>query len=134
MRSENLLSSVKASNGNIQSGDGISTVIFDIPAMSGGYYLDAAATRFSFDLEFTDASGGATAIDNLKYIFLDRGANSIINRSQLYDQSGHLLKDLRNYHLVYGLEKVCTGDASVQRFCNSVFKLLECRNMTVRLL
>ena len=95
--------------------------------MSGGYSLDAAATRFSFDLEFTDASGGATTIDNLKYIFLHRGPNSIINRFQLYDQSGQLLEDLQNYHLVYRLEKVCTGDASIKRFRNSVFK--ECRNM-----
>ena len=122
VRSENLVTSIKATNGNAQSGDGISTIIFDIPAMSGGYYLDAASTRFSFNLRFTDVSGNATAIDALKYIWLDRGANSIINRLQLYDQSGHLLEDLQNYHLLFGMEKVCTGHADVQRFRNNFFK------------
>ena len=113
VRSENLVSSIKATNGNIQTGDGVSTIIFDIPAMSGGYYLDAALTRFSFNLRLTDVSSNATSIDTLKYIWLDRGPNSIINRFQLYDQSGQLLEDL-----VYGyrLKKVCTGDASVQRY------------------
>ena len=38
VRSENLVTSIKATNGNAQSGDGISNIIFDIPAMSGGYY------------------------------------------------------------------------------------------------
>ena len=71
VRSENLVSSIKATNGNIQTGDGVSTIIFDIPAMSGGYYLDAASTRFSFNLMFTDSSNVATSIDALKYIWLD---------------------------------------------------------------
>ena len=122
VRSENLVSSIKATNGNIQTGDGVSTIIFDIPAMSGGYYLDAASTRFSFNLMFTDSSNVATSIDALKYIWLDRGPNSIINRFQLYDQSGHLLEDLQNYHLLYGLEKVCTGDWGVQTQRNAFFK------------
>ena len=122
VRSENLVTSIKATNGNAQSGDGISTIIFDIPAMSGGYYLDAASTRFSFNLRFTDVSGNATSVDTLKYVWLDRGPNSIINRFQLYDQSGHLLEDLQNYHLLFGMEKVCTGHGDVQRFRNNFFK------------
>ena len=124
VRSENLVTSIKATNGNAQSGDGISTIIFDIPAMSGGYYLDAASTRFSFNIRFTDVSNNATAIDTGKYAWLDRGPSSIIllNRFQLYDQSGHLLEDLQNYHLLYGIEKVCTGDASVQVYRNAFFK------------
>ena len=122
VRSENLVTSIKATNGNAQSGDGISTIIFDIPAMSGGYYLDAASTRFSFNLRFTDVSNNTTAIDTGKYVWLDRGPNSIINRFQLYDQSGHLLEDLQNYHLLYGIEKVCTGDANVQLYRNAFFK------------
>jgi len=122
VRSENLVTSIKATNGNAQSGDGISTIIFDVPAMSGGYYLDAASTRFSFNLRFTDVSNNATSIDAAKYIFLDRGPNSIINRFQLYDQSGHLLEDLQNYHLLYGIEKVCTGNAQVQQYRNAFFK------------
>ena len=122
VQSVNLVTSIKATNGNAQLGDGISIIIFDIPAMSGGYYLDAASMRFSFNLRFTDVSGNATAIDASKYIWLDRGANSIINRLQLYDQSGHLLEDLQNYHLLFGMEKVCTGHADVQRFRNNFFK------------
>ena len=39
-------------------GDASTQVIFDTPAMSGGYYLDSAATRFSFNL--TLQSIGAT--------------------------------------------------------------------------
>jgi hypothetical protein len=66
-------------------------------------------------------------LTNLKFIFLDKGPNSIINRFQMYDNSRHLLEALLNYYLVYGLEKVCTGDTPVQRYCNSVFK--ECRNV-----
>ena len=40
VRSENLVTSIKASNGSLFNGDGSTQVIFDIPAMSGGYYLD----------------------------------------------------------------------------------------------
>ena len=51
VRSEKLVTSVKASNGSLFNGDGSTQVIFDIPAMSGGYYLDSAATRFSFNVQ-----------------------------------------------------------------------------------
>ena len=51
VRSENLVTSIKASNGSLFNGDGSTQVIFDIPAMSGGYYLDTAATRFSFNVQ-----------------------------------------------------------------------------------
>ena len=49
VRSENLVTSSKASHGSLFNGDGSTQVIFDIPAMSGGYYLDTAATQFSFN-------------------------------------------------------------------------------------
>jgi hypothetical protein len=101
---------VKATNGSVFSGDGVSQVIFDIPAMSGGYYLDSAATRLSFNLLMQDATGTATAMDASRGVWLDRGPQSLINRFQLYDASGHLLEDIQNYHLLYGLVKVCTGN------------------------
>ena len=39
--SENLVTNIKASNGSWFIGDASTQVIFDIPAMSGGYYLDS---------------------------------------------------------------------------------------------
>ena len=41
VRTENLVTCIKATNGNAQLGDRICTIIFDIPAISDGYYLDA---------------------------------------------------------------------------------------------
>ena len=71
VRSENLVSSIKATNENIQTVDGVSTIFFYILAMSWGYYLDAASTRFLFILMFTDSWNVTTSIDALKYIWLD---------------------------------------------------------------
>ena len=114
VRSENLVTSVKASNGSLFNGDGSTQVIFDIPAMSGGYYLDTAATRFSFNVQLqTIGASSSTSLDANSYLFLDRGPQSIINRFQLYDASGHLLEDIQNYHILYGLVKVCTGNRAV---------------------
>ena len=97
VRSENLVTSIKASNGSLFNGDGSTQVIFDIPAMSGGYYLDTAATRFSFNVQLqTVGASTSTSLDQNRYLFLDRGPQSIINRFQLYDASGHLLKDIQN--------------------------------------
>ena len=36
VRSENLVTSIKSSNGSLFNGDGLTQVIFDIPAMRGG--------------------------------------------------------------------------------------------------
>ena len=127
VRSENLVTSVKASNGSLFNGDGSTQVIFDIPAMSGGYYLDSAATRFSFNVQLQNIGGlSTTVLDASRYLFLDRGPQSIINRFQLYDASGHLLEDIQNYHILYGLVKVCTGNKSVMEKQNNFFK--ECCN------
>ena len=127
VRSENLVTSIKASNGSLFNGDGSTQVIFDIPAMSGGYYLDTAATRFSFNVQLqTVGASTSTSLDQNRYLFLDRGPQSIINRFQLYDASGHLLEDIQNYHILYGLVKVCTGNRAVQEKRNNFFK--ECRN------
>ena len=70
-------------------------------------------------MRLTDVSGNATSIDTLKYIWLDRGPNLIIDHLQLYNQSGHLLEDLQNYHLLFNMEKVRTGHADVQQFRNN---------------
>ena len=129
VRSENLVTSIKASNGSLFNGDGTTQVIFDIPAMSGGYYLDTAATRFSFNVQLQNiGASSSTTIDATRYLFLDRGPQSIINRFQLYDASGHLLEDIQNYHILYGLVKVCTGNRAVTEKRNNFFK--ECRNCT----
>ena len=127
VRSENLVASVKASNGSLFNGDGSTQVIFDIPAMSGGYYLDTAVTRFSFNVQLQSIGAAtSTSLDAYSYLFLDRGPQSIINRFQLYDASGHLLEDIQNYHILYGLVKVCTGNRAVTEKRNNFFK--ECRN------
>ena len=80
VRSENLATSIKASNGSFFNGDGSTQVIFDIPAMSGGYYLDSAATRLSFNLVLQSiGTTASTAIDVNHYLFLDRGPQSLIH-------------------------------------------------------
>ena len=50
VRLENLVMSIKASNGSLFSGDGSTQVIFYIWSMSGGYCLDSAATWMSIKL------------------------------------------------------------------------------------
>ena len=128
VRSENLVTSIKASNGSWFNGDGSTQVIFDIPAMSGGYYLDSAATQLLFNLQMQSIAGATkTLITASKYVFLDRGPQSIINRFQLYNASGHLLEDIQNYHVLYGLVKVCTGNRAVAEKRNNFFK--EWRNV-----
>lgn len=126
VRSENLLTSIKASNGNQFSGDGVTQVIFDVPAMAGGYYLDTATSRFVFNICLTDTSGTATGTAANGPIGFDRGPQSIINRWQLYDASGHLLEDIQNYHLLYAMTELCTNDPQVRRNRGAFFR--ECRN------
>ena len=43
----------------------------------------------------------------------------------MYDASGHSLEDIQNYHILYGLVKVCTGNRAVTEKWNNFFK--ECR-------
>lgn len=124
VRSENILSSVKASNGSRFSGDGTSTIIFDIPAMSGGYYLDPATTRMTFNLSFTDANQTASAFTNGS-VYLDRGPGSLFTRFQLYDASGHLLEDIQDYNVLYGMLHLATSDAPTANTRGQFFK--ECR-------
>ena len=57
VRSENLVTSIKASNKSLFNGDGSTQGIFDIPAMSGGYYLDTAVTQFSFNVQVQSIRG-----------------------------------------------------------------------------
>ena len=61
-------------------------------------------------------------MDANRYLYLDRGPQSIINRFQLYDASNHLLEDIQNFHLLYGLVKVCTGNKAVMEKHNIFFK------------
>ena len=127
VRSENLVTSIKASNGSLFNGDGSTQVIFDIPAMSGGYYLDTAATRFSFNVQLqTVGASTATSLDANRYLFLDRGPQSIINRFQLYDASGDVLEVIQNYYILNGLVNMCTRNTAVMEKHNNFFK--ECRN------
>ena len=43
---ENLVMSIKASNVSLFNGDRSTHIIFNIPVLSGGYYLDTVATGF----------------------------------------------------------------------------------------
>ena len=129
VRSENILTSIKSSNGNGFSGDGTTQVIFDVPAMAGGYYLGTANSRMTFNLGLTDMNGNASNF-TAGTIFLDRGPQSIINRWQLYDASGHLLEDIQNYHLLYALTELCTNSPLVRSQRGAFYK--ECRNYNSR--
>ena len=75
---------IKASNGPLFNRDGSTQVSFDVPAMS------AVWTRQRHDSWMRTG----TWIE---------GSQSISNRFQLYDTSGHLLKEIQNYHTMYGL-------------------------------
>jgi hypothetical protein len=121
VRSENILSSIKASNGNAFDGNGTSKIIFDIPAQAGGFYLDAAATRFSFDLKMSNIGGGVVT-DVADIVYFDKGPNSIIQRLEIFDTAGHKLEDLENYNLTYKLIEVCTSDPVTQACRGSFLK------------
>ena len=124
VRSENILSSVKASNGARFTGDGSTTVIFDVPAMAGGYYLDPTSTRMTFNLHFTDANNTASTIA-VGNVYLDRGPGSIIQRLQIYDASGHLLEDIQDYNVLYAMQHLATSDPQTANTRGQFFK--ECR-------
>ena len=46
------------------------------------------------------------------------------------DSSRHLLEDIQNYHILYGLVKVCTENKAVMEKRNDFFK--ECCNTAAR--
>ena len=76
-------------------------------------FVCMAATRFSFNLQLQSICGMTKTLidhDSNRYLYLDRGHQSIINRFQFYDASGHLLKGFQSYHILYGRVKVCTSN------------------------
>ena len=58
VRSENLVTSVKASDGWLCIADGMSKLSFGIPAMDVGYRLDAAVTRSNFNYRILEHEYG----------------------------------------------------------------------------
>ena len=77
MRSETLVTSIKASSGSLFNGDSTTQVIFDIPAMSGGYYLDTAATRLLFNVQLKSIGGTTkTSLTTGHFLF---GKRSLIH-------------------------------------------------------
>ena len=73
--------------------------------------MDTAATRFSFNAQVQRIGGTTkTVIVIARYLYLDRGLLSFINRFQLYDASRHLLEDIQNYHILYSLGKGWNGN------------------------
>ena len=48
---ENSVMSIKASNVTLFNGDRSTHIMFNIPVLSGGYYLDTVATRVSFNVK-----------------------------------------------------------------------------------
>ena len=117
VRSENLLNNIKASNGNLFDGDNQHEIIFEIPAMAGGYYLDAAGSRIRFSLYLGEAAGRGTT-DN--EIFLDRGPCSLIETLTIHDASGHLLESISNLDSLYSMIEMCTNTPDVRQY-RSVF-------------
>jgi hypothetical protein len=124
VRSENILSNLKASNGARFNGDGSSTIIFDVPAMTGGFYLDPHNTRLTFNLLFTDNNNVASGITNGN-VYLDRGPHSLINRLQVYDANGHPLEDITDYHQLYAMMTMVSGNPMTRATRGSFYK--DCR-------
>ena len=80
-------------NFQCSNGDVSTHVIFNIPAMSGRYYLVWAETQLFDNLELQNIGGTTvTSINVNHYFHFDRGPLTIINRFQLYITSSHLLK------------------------------------------
>ena len=48
---ENSVMSIKASNVTLFNGDRSTHIMYNIPVLSGGYYLDTVATRVSFNVK-----------------------------------------------------------------------------------
>ena len=105
VRSENIVTNIKPTNGSRFSGDGATTIIFDIPATAGGYYLDPTNSRFTYDLIFTDnnSNGSNLVAGN---VFLDRGPQSIIQRLTITDANNNVLEDINDYYQLYAMLQV----------------------------
>ena len=86
------------------------------------FITNSAPTRFYFNLRVTGVSGNTTAVIASRFLWLDNGLNFKMNRLQLYNQSGDLLKNSPNNHLLYGIKKVCTYNADFQRYWNGFSK------------
>ena len=70
VKSENFVSSMKASNVSLFNGQWSTQVIFGIPAMSGGYYLDSAATRFLINIQLQNIGESTlTSLDANSFLF-----------------------------------------------------------------
>ena len=120
VRSEISLNNIKASNGNSFAGSSEGQIIFDVPAMSGGYYLDSAGSRFRFTLSMENTTNTVTT-----RIYLDTGPQSLIKRLEIHDTSGHLLENIDNYDCLVALQENCTGCQNVSGYRSAFNK--ECR-------
>jgi hypothetical protein len=94
VRSENLVRSIKAANRSLFNGDRSTQVIFDISAMSRGYYLDSAAIWLSFNV--TLQSIGVTMSTSFDLIWTE-GFNPLSIGFSCTIAIGHLVEDIKNY-------------------------------------
>ena len=86
--------------------------MFDIPVMSGGYHLDSAATWLSFNV--TLQSIGVTMSSSFDFIWTE-GFNPLSIGFSCTFASGHLVEDIKNSHMLYGLVKTDMYDGMVAR-------------------
>ena len=104
--SENTLSNIKASNGNlfsVTSGSSSTEIRFVIPAISGGHYIDASNSRFSVKFSLDNST-----LTNAVNYSLDHGPLSLVRRMQIYDASNHLLEDVEHVESLARLQTACT--------------------------
>lgn len=108
VRSDNLLHYYKADNGssfNMQLGQDI---IFQVPSIGGGYYIDWSTSYFRVQVQI---DLGTTALDD-GYVRFERGPESMFRRVQFQDASGGLLENFENYNDLYCLQELCTNSAN----------------------
>ena len=90
-------------------------IIFDVPNLGTGYYIDWSTSYFRFGINVqlgTSLAGGGVHRDN-GYVRFERGPESMFRRIEYQDYGGGTdLENFENYNDLYCLTELLTNNAS----------------------
>lgn len=108
VRSENLLHYYKANNGSSFDVAVGNEMIFQVPALGGGHYIDWSTSYFRAHVQID--LGGVAGADG--YVRFERGPESMFRRLQFMDATGAILENFENYNDMYAIQELCTNNAN----------------------
>jgi hypothetical protein len=123
VRSSNFIKVQKASSpsGNQLLSLG-NQIIFDIPNLGSGYYIDWSTSyfRFGIAMQLGDGDFDPTQVDraNNGYVRFDRGPESMFRRVEITDfGGGNPLENFENYNDLYCATELMTSNSNLRSKC-----------------